>query len=91
MRGLTTIKARDVTTNSFFFHKRHWVGVKLYCALTGTTETAAPPARPGCERCVCNNLARVIPQTGVTHIIRLIYIRNAAQGDEHDNLPSTES
>lgn len=48
-------------------------------------------ARPGCERCCCNNPTRVIPQTGVTHIIRLIYIHNAAQGDEHDNLPSIES
>lgn len=31
------------------------------------------------------------PRTGVTHIIRLIYIHNAAQGDEHDYLPSVES
>lgn len=47
-------------------------------------------ARPGCEDCY-NSHTRVIPQTGVTRVIRLIYIHNTAQGDEHDNLPSTET
>lgn len=64
------------------------MGVTLGC-INGNNRTSST-ARQGCER-RCNNLTRVIPQTGVTHIIRLIYIHNAAQGDEHDNLPSTES
>ncbi|XP_069391706.1 low density lipoprotein receptor adapter protein 1b isoform X2 [Paralichthys olivaceus] len=34
---------------------------------------------------------RVIPQTGVTHVIRFIYIHDTAQGDEHDPQPSPES
>lgn len=90
MRGLTTIKARDMTTNSFFFSQNTLGGSKTVLCIDRINRDGSS-ARPGCERCGCNNLARVIPQTGVTHIIRLIYIRNAAQGDEHDNLPSTES
>lgn len=47
-------------------------------------------ARPGCERCGCNEPTRVTPRAGVTHIIRLICIHDTAQGDEHDHPPSTE-
>ena len=60
------------------------------CVCINRNNRNSSTARQGCER-RCNSLTRVIPQTGVTHIIRLIYIHNAAQGDEHDNLPSTES
>lgn len=63
------------------------------CA-TGDSSSSSSTARQGrmCRhRRGCNNHTRVIPQTGVTRIIRLIYIQNTAQGDEHGNLPSTES
>lgn len=79
MRGLTSIKARDVTAKSWrVFFIFNWVGVKVY-RVSARTENSST-ARPGYKRCGCNHFARVIPQTGVTHIIRLIYIQNAAQG-----------
>lgn len=65
------------------------MGVPVLCVHRNNRRGST--ARAGCQRCGCNKLTRVIPQTGVTHFIRLIYIHNAAQGDEHDNLPSIES
>ena len=83
IRGLTT--ARDVNTNHF------------YTKYSGWSQTAASINRGISSSNTLLLLSatslttRVIPQAGVTHIIRLIYIQNTAQGDEHDNLPSTES
>lgn len=78
IRGVTA--ARDVTDKPSV-SKKTPVGVK----------TAPCFNRNSTARSRCNNhlLTRVTPQPGVTHIIRFIYIQNAAQGDEHDNLPST--
>lgn len=62
---------------------------------TGTTaQKHRPLGDAGSAACAAHttaSLTPVTPQTGVTHIIRLIYIHNTAHGDEHDNLLSAES
>lgn len=90
MRGLTA--ARDATAKSFVTIDRGWESKKrrnnnrISSRSSGGGGGSWSTARPGCAA-----PATTIPQAGVTHFIRSIYIRNAAQGDEHDNPPSIEN